>query len=316
MACLAGFGKYVPGRIVTNEELGDLLRVSPEWIEQISGIKERRFSAANESVIDLAFLAAIDCLRRSGARVDEVRFLLVASGTSPRRFPGLAAPVAHRLGLNGIPALDVPMASAGSLFALCLAFRLAPDFGTVLIVAAEKLSQLIQRKRVDPGVAVLFGDGAGACLVKPQGKVKLLSFTLHSDGEFADDLFLDFQGRLRMDGRSIILQAGRKLPRAIQLVLERENIRPDSVGAFILHQGNQHLLDAVARSLGVPQSRFVSNLKSYGNTSSASMLIAAAEWDESAGFKAGVHTVFGGFGAGFHWGAIVAVGTQNANCAA
>jgi 3-oxoacyl-[acyl-carrier-protein] synthase-3 len=214
------------------------------------------------------------------------------------------------LGVADVPALDVPVASAGALFAMVLGNLLVATYEVVLIVAAEKMSPFARREPPDRNVAILFGDGAGACLLLAnRGRARIVDHVLHSDGAFAGSLALHADGTIAMDGRAVILQASRKLPRVITEVLERNSLPPASVHAFLLHQANQNLLDGVARALHVPAGRFFSNLRAYGNTSSASLLIAAAAWDEREGFRSGESVVFAAFGAGFHWGALLAVGT-------
>jgi 3-oxoacyl-[acyl-carrier-protein] synthase-3 len=310
MVFLKAFGRYLPERVITNKEMG--LRIGKEaaWIEQVSGIAERRFAAPEETVVDLAMRAGKNCMEQCAGAGEGIGMLIVASGTGSRRFPGPAAMVSHGLGLDGVPALDLPMASAGSLFGLCVAARFAPSCRNVLVIAAEKMSEVSLRDPVEPGTAALFGDGAGACIVSGEaGIAEILDFTIHSEGSFAEDLRLEFGGPVMMNGRSVILQASRKLPRAIGDVLEQTGIPPAKVGAFILHQANRNLLAGVARALSVPENRFYSNISRYGNTSSASMLIAASEWNETAGFQPGRPVVFAGFGAGFHWGAMVVMGT-------
>jgi 3-oxoacyl-[acyl-carrier-protein] synthase-3 len=236
--------------------------------------------------------------------------VMVSSGTAQRRFPGPAAETAARLGLPGVPALDVPMASAGSLFGMALAARLADSYGAVLLVAAEKMSAVIESAPLDRNTAILFGDGAGACLIHPsEGRAELTQFALHSDGAFSDALRLEFGQSIHMDGRAVIMHAARKVPAAIREVLERGGRTPDSIGAFLMHQANQNLIAKIAQTLEVAPERFYSNIAKYGNTSSASMLIAAAEWSEARGFEPSEAVVFATFGAGFHWGALLAVGS-------
>jgi 3-oxoacyl-[acyl-carrier-protein] synthase-3 len=290
--------------------MGTRIGKQASWVEHVSGIAERRFASAEETVVDLAIHAGRDCLARSARPGDQVGMLIVSSGTSHRRFPGPASMVAHGLGLDGIPAVDLPIASAGSLFRLCIATQFATSCQNVLVIAAEKLSGVSLLEPIEPGTAALFGDGAGACLVSAApGVAEILDFELHSDGTFADDLRLEFDGPIIMNGRSVILQASRKLPRVIEHLLGLTEIPAQEVGTFILHQANRNLLDGVARALSVPEEKFYSNIAQYGNTSSASMLIAASEWIETSGFQPGVPVVFAGFGAGFHWGAMVLVGT-------
>ena len=308
MAILRAFGAYLPSRIVSNEEMSSRLGCEAAWIRAMSGIEQRRWAAPEESVADMAERASKACLRRAGLDASQVGMILLACGSMPRQFPGPAASVASRLGLNA-PAIDLPVASAGSVFALALADQLAPAWGNILVVAAEKMSEVVERRPLDKGTAILFGDGAGACLVSPEaGAARIVAGVLHSDGTFAEDLRLEFGEPLRMNGRSVIMQASRKIPRVITEALQKAGIRTDRVHTFLMHQANQNLIDRVARSLNVEPVCFYSNIERYGNTSSASMLIAAEEWVSKHGFRRGEPVVFAGFGAGFHWGAVVVVG--------
>jgi 3-oxoacyl-[acyl-carrier-protein] synthase-3 len=281
---------------------------SAEWIYNVSGIDERRFAAEDETVADMALNAAQDCLSGAGVPASGLGMLMVASGSSERRFPGPAASVAHRLGLNSVPALDLPMASAGSLFGMALASKLTETYGNILVVAAEKMSSVILKQPMNPSTCVLFGDGAGACLVSGEGGLaRVVDSALYSDGSFAEDLKLESERPLEMNGRTVILQASRKIPRAVEEVLERNGRAAADVGYFLMHQANQNLIVRIAAALGVGAEKFYSNIRRYGNTSSASMFIAAAEWSRQAGFPAGVPVVFATFGAGFHWGALLCV---------
>jgi 3-oxoacyl-[acyl-carrier-protein] synthase III len=309
MAFIQAFGAYVPSKIVSNAELAARLGCDANWIGEASGIAERRYAAEDESVTDLAVRAAEDCLARVGRPASDVQLIVAATGSEPRRFPGPASVVAHRLGLDGVPALDVSVASAGSLIGMVLGNSLAATYPVILIVAAEKMSSLVMREPLDKNTAILFGDGAGACLLDAErGAAHIVDHAMHSDGAFAGSLALQADGTLFMDGRSVILHASRKLPRVIAEVLERNQLSAADVPVFLMHQANQNLMDAVARALRVPASRFFSNIRKYGNTSSASLLIAASEWQASGGFRSTVPVVFAVFGAGFHWGALLAVG--------
>jgi 3-oxoacyl-[acyl-carrier-protein] synthase-3 len=308
-AFLRAFGSYVPSRVISNAELASRLGCEASWISSVSGIEQRRYAADGETLVDLAVQGARDCLSRAEIGDTEIGMLLVSSGSSERRFPGPAAETAARLGLAGIPAIDIPMASAGSLFGMAMAGQFSASFGPILLVAAEKMSTVIAREPLDRNTAILFGDGAGACLIDPQqGFAEIGHWVLHSDGTFAQDLRLEFGEPLHMDGRVVIMQASRKLPAVIRELLDHRQVLPAAIGAFIMHQANQNLIDRVAKSLEVAPEKFYSNISRYGNTSSASMLIAAAEWDVASGFHAGAPVVFAGFGAGFHWGALLAIG--------
>ena len=170
------------------------------------------------------------------------------------------------------------------------------------MVAAEKMASFER----DKNIAILFGDGAGACLVSPRGTgLEIVDSVLHSDGAWSDQLCYDWSGELRMNGPTVIMQAARKVPAAISELLGRNGVPVDSVTKFLMHQANQNLMDRVARALRVPEDRFYSNIRRYGNTSSASMLIAAAEWYEAADLRPGDLVGMAAFGAGFHWGALL-----------
>ncbi len=299
---------YLPARIVDNTEMAAATGTDAEWIARTSGIETRRYAADDESVIDMAVAAASACLRKAGT--PKVDLVIVASGTSDRAFPGPAARVAQALQLGSVPALDVTMASAGSLFALVLASRLTGAYPNILVVGAEKMSAVVGRPGTASQIAVLFGDGAGACLVSTHGgQARIVDALVHSDGAFADALQLPHEGPMQMDGRTVIMQAARKVPQTITDLLARHDIPVDRVAAFLLHQANRNLTDQVAKVVGAPRDRFVSNVERYGNTSSASLLIAAAEWAESGGAAAGAPIVFAAFGAGLHWGALLALAT-------
>jgi len=304
---LKAFGSYLPSRVVCNEEIGRMVGSTAEWIFSVSGIEERRFAAEEETVADLGAQAARDCLAAAGIAASAIAMLIVSSGSSERRFPGPAASVAHRLGLDSVPAIDLPMASAGSLFGMALAGRLAESLGNILVVAAEKMSSVVLKPPMNAGVAVLFGDGAGACLVSPDaGLARIVDSALYTDGAFSEDLKLALNEPLEMNGRTVILQASRKIPRAIGDLLQKNGRAAAEMGCFVMHQANQNLIVRIAEALGVSAEKFYSNIRRYGNTSSASMLIAAAEWQREKGFQTGAPTVFGTFGAGFHWGALLA----------
>ena len=307
MAYLRAFGAYLPSRVVDNHELATATGTDAEWILRATGIVERRFAAADESVASLGIRAAKDCLENAGLTAREVGLLLAASSSAEHRFPGPASAIGAGLGINGVPAIDLPIASAGSLFGMALAAHLVPAYGNVLVIGSEVMSRVVARHPVHRDTAILFGDGAGACLVGAQtGFAEIRDSLLASDGDFAEALRLDLDAPLYMDGRTIILQAARKIPRAISELLERNHVPVAAVEAFLMHQANLNLISRVAQALAVPEDRFFRNIQRYGNTSSASMLIAAAEWRRQFPSPPTGPVVFAAFGAGLHWGALLA----------
>jgi 3-oxoacyl-[acyl-carrier-protein] synthase-3 len=311
MAYLRAFGCYLPSRVVCNAELAPLVGVDPAWLLQATGIAERRFAAPEESVATLGFMAAKDCLEWAGVSADEVGLILVSCGSGERRFPGPATEIAYALRGAGIeagtPAIDLPLASAGSLFGLAMASSLCRDYRNVLVIGTEIMSRVVRLDPAGRDTAILFGDGAGACLVGAEtGFARIVDSVIRSDGEFRETLRLDLDSPLHMEGRTIILQASRKLPRAIQEVLDRNHAKAGEIGTFVMHQANLNLITRVAQALGVPESRFFRNLQRYGNTSSASLLIAAAEWWRESGQRVEAPIVLAAFGAGLNWGALLA----------
>jgi 3-oxoacyl-[acyl-carrier-protein] synthase III len=304
MPSLLGFARHLPERVVTHGDLAAQLGVTPEWILSACGIEERRYAAPDETVVDLAEHAGRVLLTRLGLAPGDIGAVLVGTGTPHRQFPGVSASLAPRLGLGPVFALDVPLASSGGLVALALALDLAPRYGNVLVVAAEKMSAVVQAHPAKEAT-ILFGDGAGACLVSPgdDGPYRLLDARVTTDGKFADDLCLVPGGPLVMNGRQVIMQAVRQLTRATSELLLAHGRTPADVGLFLFHQANLNLLRQVATQLKVDEGRVFVNLQRYGNTSAASLLIAAAEAEEAGRFTPGSLVLLAAFGAGFSCGA-------------
>ena len=304
MAHLAGFGKALPEGVVANAGLAVEYGVSEEWIVSVSGIRERRRAKDGETAASLAHRAALEALGQANLEPTGLGAIVVGTGSSPRQFPGVSADLQRLLGAPGIPAFDVPLASAGGLFALALAVDLAPRYGPVLVAGAELMSRVLDRPPRVKETAILFGDGAGACVVKPgPGPVEVVDIRIASDGALGDDLSMTPDGALTMNGRTVILQASRKLPAAVRDILSRAGLTPADVDLYVFHQANLVLLRQVAKSLGVDESRLAIDVDRYGNTSAASMLIALAGAAEARRLTPGSRVVLAAFGAGFSWGA-------------
>jgi len=306
MSYLQSFGHYLPEKVVTNADLETRTGRDASTIEKTSGILERRYAAESQTVADLAQAAATACLANASLTPQDIGLILVSSGSPERTFPGPASQLAAKLSLTSTPAIDIPIASAGSLIALALANDLAPRYGNVLVVASEIMSRRISD--ADPDTAILFGDGAGAAIVSPErGFLRIADTALFTDGNYAEALKLDHNGAIQMKGLDVIVQASRKIPRAIEDLLTKSNLKPADVPVFLMHQANMNLIRKVATTLQIPAERFFSNIARYGNTSSASLLIAASEWRAANPAPPTTPIVFATFGAGFHWGAILAL---------
>jgi 3-oxoacyl-[acyl-carrier-protein] synthase-3 len=307
MAYLRAFGSWLPPRRVSNAEIAPLVDAAPEWILELSGIEERRYAADEDTVAGIGLLAARDCLQKAGATPADLGLILVSSGSSDRFCPGPASRIAASLGLASTPALDIPVASAGSLIGLALAAQLAPAAGRVLVVGTEIMSRRIAVTPQGKSTAILFGDGAGAALIDAQtGFARIADSCLYTDGSLAEILFV-CDGQIHMDGQAVILQAARKIPRAINELLARNRIASGEAQAFLLHQANLNLITRVAAAVKAPCERFFTNIARYGNTSSASLLIAADEWHREQTAPLSGPLVFSAFGAGLNWGALLAL---------
>jgi len=311
MSYLQAFGHHLPIRIVSNADLEQRTGRTAASIEKTSGILERRYAAQNETVADLGLAAANACLKNAGLTPQDIGPILFSSGSAERTFPGPAAVFAQKLGLTATPAIDIPVASAGSLIGLAFGNDLAPRYGNILVVASEIMSRRISD--ADPDTAILFGDGAGACLVAPdptsnkKGALRIADSLLCTDGNYADALQLQHGGAIQMRGLDVIVQASRKIPRSIEDLLTRNQLKPADVGTFLMHQANVNLIRKVATALSISEDRFFRNIDRYGNTSSASLLIAASEWQAAHPAPPTAPIVFAAFGAGFNWGAVLAL---------
>jgi 3-oxoacyl-[acyl-carrier-protein] synthase-3 len=304
MSYLLALGHHLPPLSVSNDALEKRTGRVAASIEKTSGILERRYAAAEVSVADLGLAAANACLQNAGLTAKDIGLVLFSSGSAERAFPGPASVLAAKLGLTATPAIDIPVASAGSLIAIAFAADLASRYGNVLVVASEIMSRRISD--ADPDTAILFGDGAGACIVSPdKGFLRIADTALFTDGNYADALQLQHGGSIQMKGLDVIVQASRKIPRAVEDLLKKNSLAPNDVSVYLMHQANVNLIRKVATALRVPEDRFFRNIDRYGNTSSASLLIAASEWRAANPVQPTTPIVLATFGAGFNWGAVL-----------
>jgi 3-oxoacyl-[acyl-carrier-protein] synthase III len=308
MPYFRAFGRHLPARIVTNADLASRTGREAASIEKSSGILDRRYASEDETVTDLGLAAANICLKNASLTAQDIGLILFSCGSAERAFPGPASVLAQRLGLTTTPAIDIPVASSGSLIAMAFAADLAPRYGNILIVASEIMSRRISD--ADPDTAILFGDGAGACIVANEptpNSLRIVDVSLSTDGNYAEALKLEHGGAIQMKGLDVIVQASRKIPRSIEDLLTKNNLKPSDVGVYLMHQANVNLIRKVATALSVPDTLFFRNITHYGNTSSASLLIAASEWHDANPAPPPTPIVLAVFGAGFNWGSILAI---------
>ena len=317
---VSGFGGYVPERVMTNVELEEMLDTSDEWIVQRTGIRERRIAAPDQSKLDLATEASLRAMDHAGVAADQLDEIIVATDTPEVYTPDTAAFLQHRLDAGTIPAYDLGGSGcAGFVQALDVArTRATVEPKRILVVGVELISRLLSWK--DRGTDVLFGDGAGAVIVEPDGRrAELLAFVSGTDGSKSDILTLGVGGtrrpftaevaetgdhqRLVMDGHEVFKSAVRRMSGAVQDVLERIACGIDDIDCLIPHQANDRIITAVGNRLKIDSDRVYVNVDRYGNTGSASVPLALSEAVHGGTISEGDLVVLVAFGAGFHWSA-------------
>jgi 3-oxoacyl-[acyl-carrier-protein] synthase III len=312
-AAFTGLGAVVPDHVVTNAELARAVAgVDEEWIVRRTGIRERRYVAADERLTDLAARAGMVALLDAGIEAGALDLVVVATATADEVLPNAAPGVAHAIGAYGAGAFDVGAACAGFVTACAqVAAWIESGRGTrALVVGAEILSRYLDRE--DPKTLALFGDGAGAVVVESSPRRGLGASVLVSDGTRADALVIDrTTGLLRMDGQATFRAALAALVDVTTEVCRRDGISLEAVELFVFHQANGRILSAVADQLGIPRDRVVDGIGLVGNTSAASVPLALADARAAGLLRPGTLVLLAGVGAGFtcsallcRWGAV------------
>jgi 3-oxoacyl-[acyl-carrier-protein] synthase III len=306
-ATITGVGAALPKTCVKNDAFVSL-GVTDDWIISRTGVRERYHLQQGERLVELAMQAAQGAMKDCGIEGDALDMVIVATSTPDRISPGLAAELAHMIGANRAGAIDLNGACTGFLYALDYAISRI-EHGTsdcILVVGADAMSRLADLK--DPNTAFLFGDGAGAVIVKASGRqacdgcVQYLSFG--SAGAGTDYLFVSREtGLLEMDGGEVYAAAVDAMSEEIENVLRVCEFEKEDVDHVVCHQANERIVRAVARQLNLPGDKVVSYVSQFGNTSSASIPIALWKAQQEQRLKPGNRVVLAAFGAGFTWGA-------------
>jgi len=313
---VAGMGHYLPERIVTNAELAERVDTSDEWIRERSGIIQRHVAAEGEFTSDLATHAARKALEAAGMAPDDIGLIVVATSTPDETFPASATVVQSKLGCaNGSVGFDVQAVCSGFVFALATAdnFIKAGQVDSALVIGAETFSRILDWN--DRGTCVLFGDGAGAMVLKAgegQGTSDdrgVLSTHLHSDGRLHDLLYVDGGpsstgqvGFLRMEGREVFRHAVTKMSAVVVEALEATGLNAEDVDWFVPHQANKRIIDGTARKLGVGAERVVVTIDVHANTSAASIPLALSVAVADSRIKQGDLVLIEAMGGGLTWG--------------
>jgi 3-oxoacyl-[acyl-carrier-protein] synthase III len=318
-ATIAGTGMYVPEGRLTNFDLEKMVDTSDEWIRERTGISERRIAAPGQASSDLALIAARRALEMAKLEPEDVDHIILATTTPDRILPSCACTLQEKLGARRAAAYDLFAACTGFVFGLGLARGVIGSgmADTVLLIGVETLTRIVDFK--DRNTCVLFGDGAGAAVLRPcAGGDGVLSVDMHSDGQLGDVLEVAAGGSLlpaseatvrerrhfiSMRGKKLFPFAVRSMEESLRAVLDRAGIGPEDLDLVIPHQANQRIIDAVRARLGIPDEKMVVNIGRYGNTSSASIPISLDEVVRAGGLKPGDRVGMAAFGGGATWGA-------------
>jgi 3-oxoacyl-[acyl-carrier-protein] synthase III len=317
---ITGLGCYVPERIVTNQDLAEMVDTTDEWIMERTGIKERRFAAPEQAMSDLALPAAREALEQAGVRPRDLDVVIVATVTPDMMFPTTSALVADALGARDAAAYDLLAGCTGFMYALAQAYGIvgAGLARTALVVGGDVLSKILDH--TDRSTLVLFGDGAGAVVLERVDNDGFLGFELGADGGGGKHLWLPGSGSrlfdepdtyVKMNGPEVYKFATRVLVSSAEKVLEKCGVSIDDVDVYVPHQANIRIIDHAARKLGVPKERVVVNVQRYGNTSSGSIPLALADAVAEGRIEPGRLVLMTGMGAGLTWGSALMRWTAN-----
>ena len=328
---ITGVGHYVPERVVTNHDLAKVMDTNDEWIQERTGIIERRHIEPGSKIssTDLGIKAAENALKDAGITAQDIDFILFATLSPDYYFPGNGVLVQKALGCKTIGAMDIRNQCSGFVYALSTAdaFIKAGKYKNILVIGAEVHSFGLDMTDEGRGVSVIFGDGAGAVIVSATEEDRgIISTNMHSEGEFAEELAVLFPGtRLgwsdeilkenhgitkkelfpHMNGNYVFKHAVTRFPESIVEALQDAKLTPEDVDLFVPHQANLRISQFVQRQLGFPDEKVFNNIQKYGNTTAASIPIALSEAKAAGKVNKGDTILMTAFGAGFTWGSVL-----------
>lgn len=320
---IVGLGHHVPERIITNEYLSSIIDTNDAWITERTGIKERRFiDPAKDTVANMAAKATRMALERAKLKEQDIEFIVFATITPDYFFPGSGVLLQRELGLPGIGALDIRNACSGFIYALSVAdqFIKTGVYKTILVIGAEIQSTALDLTTRGRNTAVIFGDGAGAAILQPAERPGILSTHLHSDGRFAEELYVKDPGSSRpheerqpeqildtstfkvvMNGNQVFKHAVVRFMEVIQEALEANGLKKEDINLLVPHQANLRISQYIQEKLHLSDKQVYNNIMRYGNTTAASIPIAMSEaWAEGR-IKENDLVCLAAFGSGFTW---------------
>lgn len=320
-ARIIGTGSYLPERVLSNQDLEKMVETSDEWIVTRTGIKERRIARPDEGTSDMGYEAALKALDMANVKPEEIDLILVATITPDYPFPSTACLLQARLKATSAAALDIQAACTGYLYALSQAKAYIDSglYKTVLIVAAEKLSSVVNYK--DRNTCIIFGDGAAACVVRAEGRgLNIRDVCLGADGALAELVIIPAGGSrqpataetvcadlhyLQMEGKEVFKHAVRRMESASKQCLDRAGLAESEISWLVPHQANIRIIEAIAKRFGVPMERVYVTIHKYGNTSASAVGIALDELLRGQKMQQNENILLFAFGAGLTWGASV-----------
>jgi 3-oxoacyl-[acyl-carrier-protein] synthase-3 len=308
---ITGLGSHVPERVITNDELSQMVETSDEWIVERTGIRERRIAAETEALSDISLPAARQALEQAGIDGADVDLLIVATVTPDMMFPSTSAILADRLGARDAAAYDLSAGCTGFMYGLAQAYGMVASglSRRALVVGGDVLSRILDW--TDRSTVVLFGDGAGAVVLEPADEAGFVAFELGADGAGGEHLWLPGSGSrvfaeperfVKMNGREVFKFATRVLVQSAEAVLQRGESSMEDVDVYVPHQANVRIIDHATKKLGIPSDRVVINVDRYGNTSSGSIPLALADAQVDGRLRKGSLVLMTGMGAGLTWG--------------
>ena len=312
---IAGTGSYLPEKVLTNDDLSKIVDTNDEWIAARTGIRERQVVAEGETTSDLAYHAATRAMEAAGVDAGDIDLIVLGTTTPDLIFPSTACLLQHRLGANGCPAFDVNAACSGFIYALTVAdkFIRSGAAKTALVVGAETLTRMLDWS--DRSTCVLFGDGAGAVVLKADSEAGILSTHLHADGGKKELLWnpvgvsVGFKPgehnagvKVLMTGNDVFKHAVKALDAVVEETLEANGLDRHDIDWLIPHQANLRIIEATAKRLDMPMERVIVTVDKHGNTSSGSVPLALDEAVRSGRVQRGQLVLLEAFGGGFTWG--------------
>jgi len=309
---IVGTGSYLPERVVTNDELAARMDTSDAWIRARTGIRQRHVAEATQACSDLALPAARAALASAGLQASDVDLIIVATSTPDYVFPSTACLLQAKLGIKGCPAFDMQAVCSGFVYALAVAdkFVRSGQHRCALVIGSEVFSRILDWN--DRGTAVLFGDGAGAVVLRADTRPGVLGSVLHADGAYADILSVPGNvcgGKvigsplLQMDGQAVFKFAVRVLDEVARETLAQCGLQAKDIDWLIPHQANVRILDATVKKLGIDSAKLIVTVDKHGNTSAASIPLALDVAVRDGRIKPGQRVMLEGVGGGFTWGA-------------